>query len=198
MISNSSKYYKRNFLISLSISLVLTILIFLFAPESSEQKSEIELEEEFIIPDYIPVSYLDQSSVSGKSILPKIMIPDIIDEPEILGDVEISSSTVESNLAAKPNRGISENPSSQENFIPRIVLEVLPDKNIDGLEGEIILKLKINGKGEVKEHQIISSSVECDTCVNSVVKAAYKSRWLANEKITNEYWVTKSYRFNLD
>lgn len=196
MISNSSKYYKRNFLISLSISLVLTILIFLFAPESSEQKSEIILEEKFIIPDYIPVTYLDQSSVSGKSILPKIMIPDVIDEPEMLGDVEIISTGKENTLAARSNGGFNDTSSNQENFIPRIVLEVLPDKNIDGLEGEIILKLKINGKGEVKEHQIISSSVECDTCVNSVVKAAYKSRWLANEKITNEYWVTKSYRFN--
>jgi hypothetical protein len=82
-------------------------------------------------------------------------------------------------------------------FIPRQILEVLPDNN-DGVKGYIILALRIGIDGKAKEHKVMMNSVENSSSLQKVVEAAYKSRWqpvkMEGEKV--EYWIEKTYTFN--
>ncbi|MCU7496950.1 MAG: hypothetical protein HF314_09120 [Ignavibacteria bacterium] len=83
-------------------------------------------------------------------------------------------------------------------FIPRQVLEVVPEKPDDNIQGEIDLILRIGTDGFVKEHRVSSNTTNSYRYLNNVIKAAYKSRW---EAVTYnggrvEYWVEKKYSFN--
>ncbi|MGE5352892.1 MAG: hypothetical protein ACM3P0_12470 [Acidobacteriota bacterium] len=83
-------------------------------------------------------------------------------------------------------------------FIPRQVLEVVPEKPGDNAEGEIDLILRIGTDGLVKEHRVNSNTTNSNMYLNNVIKAAYKSRW---EAVTYkggrvEYWIEKKYSFN--
>lgn len=82
-------------------------------------------------------------------------------------------------------------------FIPRQILEVLPQNNLSA-EGEITVHLKINTEGKVKEYKIVKNTSSQPECLGSVLKAVYKSRWESviykGSKI--EYWVEKTYTFN--
>lgn len=84
-------------------------------------------------------------------------------------------------------------------FIPRQVLEVVPEKPGDNAEGEIDLILRIGTDGLVKEHRVSSNTTKSSNYLNNVVKAAYKSRW---EAVTYkggrvEYWIEKKIQFQL-
>lgn len=82
-------------------------------------------------------------------------------------------------------------------FVPRQVLEVVPEKEDDNTEGEIDLILRIGTDGSVKEHKVNSNTTNSFRYLNNVIKAAYKSRWEAvtykGDKV--EYWVEKKYSF---
>jgi hypothetical protein len=82
-------------------------------------------------------------------------------------------------------------------FIPRQILEVLPD-NSDGVKGYIILALRISIDGKAKEHKVMMNSVDNSSSLQKVIEAAYKSRWqpvkMDGEKV--EYWIEKTYMFN--
>ncbi|MGE5399935.1 MAG: hypothetical protein ACM3S2_06010 [Ignavibacteriales bacterium] len=83
-------------------------------------------------------------------------------------------------------------------FIPRQILEVVPEKDDDRIEGEIDLVLRIGVDGFVKEHKINKNTTGSSICLSRVITAAYKSRW---EAVTFkggrvEYWIEKKYRFN--
>lgn len=83
-------------------------------------------------------------------------------------------------------------------FIPRQVLEVVPEKPEDNLEGEIDLVLRIGTDGRVQEHRVSSNTTNSYKYLNSVIKAAYRSKW---EAVTYqggkvEYWIEKKYSIN--
>lgn len=83
-------------------------------------------------------------------------------------------------------------------FIPRQILEVVPEKPGGSIEGEIDLILRIGTDGLVKEHRVNSNTTNSYSYLNNVIKAAYKSRW---EAVTYkggrvEYWIEKKYSFN--
>lgn len=83
-------------------------------------------------------------------------------------------------------------------FVPRQVLEVVPEKPEDNLEGEIDLILRIGTDGRVQEHRVKGNTTNSYRYLNSVIKAAYRSKW---EAVTYqggkvEYWIEKKYSFN--
>jgi len=82
-------------------------------------------------------------------------------------------------------------------FMPRQVLEVLPQK-IEDVNGMIVLLLKINTFGNVKEHKVILNSTGNTECLQYVLVAAYKSRWESIKVEGNqvEYWIEKTYKFS--
>ena len=194
--------YKINFKLSLIASLLFSILLFLFfpyiAPSSPQPKEYQSLL--FTINDLAPNTNQDNIAKS-KPEEPKIFIPDIIDEPEILPDEKIFQITKNTNTV-KSNGDVSGKGTvhnvQQLPFVPRQILEVLP-KNVDeNVKGLIVMELKIGTDGKVIEHKITVNTTGSQKCLQSVITAAYESKWepvkIKNNKIV--YWVEKTYRFN--
>lgn len=82
-------------------------------------------------------------------------------------------------------------------FIPRQILEVLPEKS-ECSKGMIILALHVGKNGNVKTHKVMMNSSGRQICLEKVIEAAYKSRWqsVKIEGDVVEYWVEKTYTFN--
>jgi hypothetical protein len=81
-------------------------------------------------------------------------------------------------------------------FVPRQILEVLPEKSECG-KGVIVLALHVGKNGKVKEHKVMLNSSGTQICLEKVIEAAYKSRWqsVKMEGSVVEYWVEKTYTF---
>lgn len=196
--------YRIVFKFSLITSLAFCILLFLFFPNISppppfpkEYQSLL-----FTINDIAP-NTAQENIKNPKPPEPKIFIPDVVDEPEILPDEEIVSQTKnEESGSGKNNANVSGSGTAldlpQLPFVPRQILEVLPqhvDKNTKGL---VELSLKIGTDGHVIEHKIVNNTTESPQVLQSVITAAYKSKWepvkIDNNKVV--YWVEKTYSFN--
>lgn len=82
-------------------------------------------------------------------------------------------------------------------FVPRQILEVVP-QNTDGVEGTIILVLRIGIDGFVREHKVIYNTSGDESYLMNTIDAAYKSRWepLKIEGKQVQYWIEKTYKFN--
>lgn len=196
--------YKLVIKLSLIASLLFCILLFLFFPNIAPP-SPAPMEYQsllFTIGDVAP-NTAQKNIKSPKPPVPKIFIPDIVDEPEILPDEDIVSQTkTEESGSGKNNSNASGSGNALEApelpFAPRQILEVLP-KNIDkNAKGFVELSLKIGTDGHVIEHKIIDNTTGSQQILQSVITAAYKSKWepikIDNSKIV--YWVEKTYRFN--
>jgi len=194
--------YKLNFKLSLIASLIISILFFLFFPYISTPSPPPKEYQSllFTINDLAPNTTQDNIT-NPKPQEPKIFISDIIDEPEILPDeVVVSLTKNENNGGGNGNvsgKGIALD-APQLPFVPRQILEVLPQNVNDNVEGLIVLKLKIGTDGKVIEHKIITNTIGSKECLQSVITAAYKSKWEPVKIKDNNvvYWVEKTYRFN--
>jgi hypothetical protein len=192
------------FKLSLIASLTFCILLFLFFPHISPPK---QLPKEyqsllFTLNDLAP-STAQQNIKSPKPNVPKIIIPDVVEDPDILPDQDIVSTTMSGGSGnEKGSSGISGEGSTldmpQLPFVPRQILEVLP-KNVEkNTKGYIELSLKIGTDGHVMEYKIIGNTTGSDQALQSVIMAAYKSKWepvkIKNNRVI--YWVEKTYSFN--
>ena len=196
--------YRINFKLSLIASLLFCIFLFLFfpfiappSPPTAEYQALL-----FTLNDLAPSSK-QKNIANPKPPEPMIFVPDETDEPEILPDEEIVS------LTKTENSGIGDNNSNaagsgmtidapQLPFAPRQILEVLPQNVSENVKGLIDMELKIGTDGRVIEHKIISNTTGSQQCLQSVITAAYKSKW-EPVKIKNSnvvYWVEKTYKFN--
>ncbi len=194
--------YKISFKLSLIASLLFSILLFLFFPYIAPSTSPPAKYQSllFTINDLAPNTKQDNIA-NPKPPEPKIFIPDIIDDPEILPDEKIVSLTKNENNNGG-NGNVSEKGAilnaPQLPFVPRQILEVLP-QNVDGnAKGLIVIELKIGTDGKVIEHKVISNTTGSQKYLQSVITASYKSKW-ESVKIKNNnvvYWVEKTYRFN--
>jgi len=72
-------------------------------------------------------------------------------------------------------------------------------QNVDGnAKGLIVIELKIGTDGKVIEYKVVSNTTGSQKYLQSVIAAAYKSKW-ESVKIKNNnvvYWVEKTYMFN--
>jgi len=188
--------------LSLVISLIIFIVLFLFFPYistlSPPQKKYQSLL--FTINDLAPNTkqYIIKNPKPKE---PKIFTIDLIDEPEILPDeeiVQLKKNKIGGNGNGDASQKGTSHNAPQLPFVPRQILEVLPqniDKNMKGL---IDVELKIGTDGSVIEHKVITNTTGSQKCLLSVIIAAYKSKW-EPVKIKNNnvvYWVEKTYRFN--
>lgn len=195
--------YKLNYKLALIASLITSICLFLFfphiappAPPPAEYQTLL-----FTINDLAPNS-TQKNVANSKPQAPKIFVPDLTDEPEVLPDAEIVTAKTKATAGGNNNSTATGNGSTldlpQLPYVPRQILEVLP-KNVDeNTKGYVEIKLKIGTDGKVLEYRIIANTISSHQCLEKVVAAAYKSRWepvkIDNNKIV--YWVNKTYNFN--
>lgn len=193
-------HYNRNINLGLILSLALTLIAFLILPHSGIKMQEHEFYSEPVI-NLIEMPQTRLPAPSAASLppaLPKVsdFIP-AIDDPEILGDAEITTGR----LLSGAGNGISETGRSNEfsslPFVPRQILEVIPEK-VEGAEGAIKLRLKIGIDGYVKDYVLSANTTSREVCLKNVMAAVMKSRWqpvsIDGGKI--EYWIDKTYIFN--
>jgi hypothetical protein len=192
------KSYSRNIKLGIIVSELILITLFKFFPDLNSSNQFKYDNDPIILMSDIPVTIQStKKKAFVKPSAPKIVFIDEIEEPEILEDVQNVGYTSyenddvvnESNAAAR---------ISLLSMMPRQVLEVLPDKKADQLNGEVNLYVKINENGQVTEHKILYNSLNCTDCLSRVIIAVYKSRWepaMINGKQV-EYWVEKTYNFN--
>ena len=195
------KEYKLRFEISLISSLLFCILLFLLFPKIAPPSTPPPVYQSVLIT----INDLTQNTVQSETLNPKphepkVIIPNVIDDPEILPDIKIIDSGENEDTGKGESFIISNNSgidAPQLPFIPKQILEVLPDNNDGDISGYIDLRLKIGTDGKVIEHKVIANTTGSNKYLQNVIVAAYKSRWesikIDNSKI--DYWVEKTYTF---
>ncbi|MBM4171616.1 MAG: hypothetical protein FJ214_07100 [Ignavibacteria bacterium] len=120
-------------------------------------------------------------------------ILDDIDTKNVSLFTDMPSSTKLSSKSVSD--GIIE--ASSLSFVPRQILEVLPEK-VNGAEGIIKLKLLIGINGSVIQHFVLSDLSSDKKCLENVIKVIYKSKWqpVFFDGEVVEYWLEKTYTFN--
>jgi hypothetical protein len=190
-------HYSRNIKISLILSELLIICVFLFSPEINQNKIK-KYSEPLIFIDDIPITIQPVRNISIEPKTPEIFINAEIDEPVILDDI-VFSKTEQQDLSLSNNvtDAIKINKAG-ESSPPRQLLEVLPDKKSVNYSGSLKLKLKINSSGKVADCIILFNSIDCEDCLKEIISAVYKSQWKPARKngSETEFWVEKSYTFN--
>ena len=201
---NHAYHYNRNFKVALIISLCIVIGILYLFPNISNIRSVQSSAGDYIfkLSDVPPTiqSSARESVIFQKPPIPKIYIPSDISDPQILNDAEIVSSSSQKGTEGSRTSKTGSSAvltASQLPFIPRQILEVLPQKSENKYSGNIKLYLKIDKKGQVASYMILSNTTSNSECLQNVLKAAYKSKW--EPAIVNgnkvEYWIEKSYSF---
>lgn len=196
--------YKRNYMISMIISLVICISGFVLFP-----KLKVEMKKVPYFPEPV-ITVLDipltQQTIQSPPPLPSApsisSLLEPINEPEPLPDVKIYEAAVdfeeEKNESGKivniKTPGVFE--TSSLPFIPRQILEVVPQ--VERAIGLVKLRVLVGIDGFVKSHKIISNTTNSVNILQNVTDAVYKSRWqpisIEGEKV--EYWIEKTYTFN--
>jgi hypothetical protein len=199
MLFKTDKYfYKRNFELCLITSLLLIIILFYFFPEIRPNKTEIiQTNVPIISADDIPntIQLPAEGLRSAKPKVPSIFIPDNIEIDEILDNVKVGNNNYTSSFNKSKNK---RNQMEEKLFVPKQILEVVPEKNDGDFSGIVDLSLKIGQDGKVIEHRVLSNTTNSEKCLKMVISAAYNSRWepvvIGGEK--REFWIEKSYSFS--
>jgi len=199
-----SYHYSRNLKIALIISLSLIILIFYFAPAFSFLNNTTSKKNPIIffssdIPPTVQTEEI-KNTASQKPHEPSISITGKLEPVEVLNDVSIQTSALAS--SSENGEGISKGnkagATSLPPFVPRQILEVIPQRVDEDIKGIINLSLKIGKDGKVVSYIVLSNTTNCTECLKNVIDAIHKSRWepaaVNGNKI--DYWIEKSYKFN--
>jgi outer membrane biosynthesis protein TonB len=197
---NIDKYnYKRNWLFSLALSLLIIILVIIYFPRIEQKRFQIKPHDENIILEFVPYT-VQESPFAGLEVkrpkLPEIFLPDATED--ILIEEITTADFSDSHFAAEDEQGTSQTSdlAGTQKFIPpRQILEVVPKTVSSNVEGYITLSLKINTSGTVTDHKILTNTTNSEDCMQKVLEAAYKSRWENLHPESHEFWVTKSYKF---
>lgn len=189
--------YSVNFKISLILSELLIISLFVLFPEiTSEENEKIYLDEITEIPG-TPPTVQNFNSLHKKPAVPKIIFDNLIEEDKILDDVISESNSEGEYFSDKKEDGLNPNALSHD-LTPRQIVEVLPEQSEDKIEGTLIIKLKIDANGKVAGHQLIRTDINCTDCIDKIINAVYQSLWepaTINGKLS-EFWIEKTYLFN--
>ena len=180
---------------SLIVALSFMIILFYLFPRFDRETKlpAIEIYPEIIV--YIPRTVQKTRERLPKPVKP--VIPVAADELEILEEVTIQPDSVRSLPGLQLLDGAYS--SNDLSYLPRQILEVLP-KRVPGVQGKIVLSLKIDIDGKVADYKIKENSTRSAECLTNVLEAARKSRWEAmrfeNQKVL--YWIDKTYLFGQD
>jgi hypothetical protein len=197
LLTKSKIHYKRNILISIILSEILIISAFVFSPGGSLPDRKIIYDEPLILFDEIPRTIQSLPAQVQRPEIPSIYIPEEVEAFELLQDVNLKSEVSDQNVKT-PSEFADQSNIRPVMSAPRLIFEVVPAYEDNEFKGSLQLSLKINEKGRVIGHRIISNSLDCSDCLNDIIKAAYRSKWepaIVNGKFA-DYWVVKSYVFN--
>lgn len=197
IIQNINSYksgYKKRLEVSIITSLFGLMILFYMYPEF--------IADIFILPEVpgpevvvinIPQTIQRNAKRPPRPATPAIPVPS--EDIAILDDITLEIERIEDLIA--PDKVF--NPDELEGlpYLPRQVLEVLPGKSTDNPTGEIMLSLHIDKNGKVIDHKVLKNTTQSQTCLQSVVKAVYSSRWqpVVIDSTKYEYWIYKSYHF---
>ena len=191
------KYYSLHFKISLIISEIIVILLFLFTPSLSTNKNRVIFLDEISSTEIIPLTILPENSYYSKPTVPEIILSNFTDDDIILEDVSANkkrNDTANSELSAS----LINDTKFKLNSIPRQIMEVLPQQSEGEFYGSVTLRLKIDKNGKVSDYKILFSDINCKNCIEKILAAAYQSIWEPAQikGKTTEYWIEKTYNFN--
>lgn len=197
-----SAFFDRNkrYSITLNLSIILSEVIFIclfyFFPKLAPSTIK-KFNDPIILIDEIPLTVQPMVELSQKPTPPQILISDLPEEPELLGDILTTNST-ESEPATGVEQSVVTASLTYLSQSPRQLLEVLPEQNSLNMSGSIKLSLKIDEMGKVIDHKILYNDLKCEDCLSEIIAAAYKSKWELSAKggIVAEYWVEKTYSFH--
>ena len=191
--------YKFGYIKRLEISvifslIILTFLFYTFPKIISGSFSLPDVSIPKIIVIDIPQTIQHNIKHPPRPTRPAIPVPS--EDMAILDDITIEIEHIEDWIA--PDKIFNPGELEELPYMPRQVLEVLPEKTDDNPKGEILLSLHVDKKGKVKAHKVIRNSTQSQVCLKSVVKAAYNSRWqpVIIDSNIYEYWIYKSYKFD--
>lgn len=197
MLTDSKIHYRRNILISIILSELMVISVFMFSPDKSFRDKKFIYDEPVIRFDEIPLTVQTRQIDAPKPDIPVIYITDHVEAFELLDDVTLPSEVIGQNTMVSFESGDQTNIRPVRSS-PRQIFEALPENNDNELNGRLQLSLKINENGTVIDHRILFNSLDCNDCLNDIINAAYRSRWepalINGENV--DYWVVKSYKFN--
>ena len=199
LITQEINIYKSGYIKRLELSIVISLLMLIFLFYLFPKF----ISDSFILPDFpkpqiivinIPQTIQPNIKRPPRPTRPAIPVPS--EDMAILDDITIAIEDVDDWIA--PDKIF--NPDELEGlpYMPRQVLEVLPEKTDDNPKGEILLSLHVDKNGKVKAHKVIRNSTQSQVCLISVLEAAYSSRWqpVIIDSNIYEYWIYKSYKFD--
>ena len=198
MVNNDKIHYRRNMLIAIIIGEVLIIFAFIFSPHSFSPDKILLQNDKIISRVDIPVTVQMMPPATPPPKVPSIPIANEVSAFEILEDVSVTSNTNGQDDNIISDDRVQDNNIQPARSAPRLIYEVVPSEGDNELNGKLQLSLKIDKDGKVIDHQIISNSLDCDKCLNDIIRSAYKSKWepaVVNGR-KEDFWVVKSYTFN--
>jgi hypothetical protein len=190
------KEYRLHFELSLISSLLFCILLFLLFPKISAPSNPPPVYQSILITlNDLTQNTVQSEAVNPKPEQPKIVISDIITDLIPLPDEKIISGDI--NLNSSKHSDKFEIDAPELPVVPKQILEVLPGSTNEDITGFIDIRLKIGVDGKVVEHKVIENTTGSKKYLQSVITAAYNSRWEPIKVDTNKivYWVEKTYTF---
>ncbi|MGK9476504.1 hypothetical protein [Melioribacter sp. OK-6-Me] len=188
-----TKEYSKNFKIALSISLLITIIIFISVPSFKKKKTAVIFTDNSIINLIsIPhtVQWKDVSLFRPAKV--NLSVGIINEELELLEDIEMSQY----DNAANEKRDEKTSNYNPYNVSPIQISEIVPSDNIK-VEGRLMLKLWIDYKGKPIKTEIISSTLSPSEVTKDLIEMAMRSEWLIQNPVPDSlYIVYKEYNFN--
>ena len=186
--------YNKRLEISVIFSLIILITLFYAFPKFFSSSFHLpDISQPKIIVIDIPQTIQPNVKRPPQPTRPAIPVPS--EDMDILDDITMEIEDIDDLITSDKVF----NPDELEGlpYIPRQVLEVLPENTSDNPRGEVLLSLHIDKNGKVKAHKIIKNTTQSQICLQSVLKAAYSSRWqpVIIDSNIYEYWIYKSYQF---
>lgn len=187
--------YKKR--LELSLILVLILMISLFYGfqrfDAEPWQLPIPVTPEIIVID-IPRTI--QMNIRRPSPPLRPVLPVAVDDPEILDEVNLFPEDMADLVSGERVFSIVDIEGLP--YIPRQILEVLPEQNDIPCQGVVSLALHIGKDGNVKNHRVLDNTTNSEVCLKNILKAAYKTRWqpVILESQIYEYWIEKVYRFD--
>lgn len=219
MLTSGITHYKRNIFVSIIICGVAIIFASLYLPKKSVPYKKILYEKPLISPQEISQTVKNVPVQSKKPDTSHTYFQDTVKAYKLPEDVrrnlkvanqrpDDNSNSTDKKISPgspfeKGNRSVgSAEPAKQSTTplqsMPRLIYEEVPSEGESKFNGELQLSLEIDENGRVVDHRILSNSLDCIDCLNTIIRAAYKSKWepaVVNGKKT-DFWVVKSYIFN--
>ena len=117
-------HYKRNILVSIILSEVLTISAFLLSPDSSLRDKKNIYDEPIVLINDVPQTIQSNTARGARPTIPQVFIPDKVDAFDLLEDVNLSAETYELNDRASTESAAHTNIRPVRSS-PRQIFEVL-------------------------------------------------------------------------